>query len=79
MLGRVTYQEWALYWPNSTDEPYPSHISNTPKNVVSTSLKEVAWGNRDNVSLIKANLAEEIARLKGQPGRGWFHVPATED
>ena len=22
LLGRVTYQEWAPYWPTSTDEPY---------------------------------------------------------
>jgi len=43
LLGRVTYQEWASYWPTSTDEPYASHIHNTPKYVVSTTLEKVDW------------------------------------
>ena len=41
LLGRVTYQEWAAYWPTSTVEPYASHINNTPKYVVSTTLDKV--------------------------------------
>jgi dihydrofolate reductase len=68
LLGRVTYQEWEPYWPTSTDEPYASHINNTPKYVVSRTLDKVTWGKWDNVTLIKGNLPEEIARLKRQPG-----------
>ncbi|MGH9941029.1 MAG: dihydrofolate reductase family protein [Pyrinomonadaceae bacterium] len=66
LLGRVTYQEWASYWPTSTDEPYASHINNTPKYVVSTTLDKIEWKNS---TLIKGNLAEEIAKLKQQPGK----------
>ena len=66
LLGRVTYQEWAPYWPTSTDEPYASHINNTPKVVVSTTLDKVEW---QNSTLVNANLAQEIARLKQQPGK----------
>jgi dihydrofolate reductase len=66
LLGRVTYQEWAPYWPTSSDEPYASHINNTPKYVVSTTLDETNW---QNSTLIRGNLAEEIARLKQQPGK----------
>jgi dihydrofolate reductase len=66
LLGRVTYQDWAPYWPTSTDEPYASHINNTPKIVVSTTLDKVEW---QNSTLIKENLAQEIARLKQQPGK----------
>jgi dihydrofolate reductase len=69
ILGRVTYQEWAPYWPTSTDEPYASHINATPKYVVSTTLDKVEWGQWDNIKLIKGNLAEELARLKQQPGK----------
>lgn len=69
LLGRVTYQQWSAYWPNSTDEPYASHINNIPKIVVSTTLDRVSWGQWDNVTLIKGNLAEELARLKQQPGK----------
>lgn len=66
LLGRVTYQEWAPYWPTSTDEPYASHINNTPKVVVSTTLDKVEWKNS---TLIKGSLAEQIAKLKQQPGK----------
>lgn len=69
LMGRVTYQEWASYWPTATDEPYASHINNAPKYVVSTTLNKVEWGDWHNVTLIKSNLAEEIARLKRQPGK----------
>jgi len=66
LLGRVTYQEWAPYWPTSTYEPFASYINNTPKYVVSTTLDKVEW---KNATLIKGNLAEEITRLKQQPGK----------
>lgn len=66
LLGRKTYQEWASYWPTSTDEPYASHINNVPKYVVSTTLDRVDWNNSH---LIKSDLAGEIARLKQQPGK----------
>lgn len=69
LLGRVTYKEWADYWPTSDDELYGSHINKTPKYVVSTTLNKVAWGKWDNATLIKGNLAEEITRLKQQPGK----------
>src|SRR5262245_65622567 len=66
LLGRVTYQEWAAYWPTSTDEPYASHINNTPKYVVSTTLDQVEWKNS---TLIHGDLAEEIEKLKRQSGK----------
>src|SRR5688572_16036955 len=66
LLGRVTYEEWAPYWPTSKDEPYASHINNTPKYVVSTTLDKVEW---QNSTLIKDNLAGEITKLKQQPGK----------
>ncbi len=69
LLGRVTYQDWCNYWPTSTDEPYASHINQTPKYVVSTTLSEVSWGQWEKPVLIKANLAQEIARLKTLPGK----------
>ena len=69
LLGRVTYQDWTPFWPTSTNEPYASHINNTPKYVVSTTLDTVEWGTWGNISLLKGNLAEAIARLRQQPGR----------
>jgi len=69
LLGRVTYQEWAPYWPTSIDEPYASHINNMPKYVVSTTLDKVEWGAWEKPTLIRDNLAKEISALKQQPGR----------
>ena len=66
LLGRVTYQEWAAYWPTSTDEPFAGYINNLPKYVVSTTLDKVDWKNSQ---LLKGSLTEEITRLKQQPGK----------
>ncbi len=70
LLGRVTYEEWAAYWPNqSSDESEISgYMNDTPKFVVSTTLKEpLGWKNS---TLIEGgHFAEEIARLKQQPGK----------
>jgi dihydrofolate reductase len=69
LLGRVTYQEFAAFWPyqNSAEQPYTDYLNNTPKYVVSTTLEEpLEW---QNSTLIKGNVAEEIARLKQQPGK----------
>jgi dihydrofolate reductase len=73
LLGRVTYQEWEPYWSTfSADTPdafYANFINNAPKYVVSTTLDKVSWGKFDNATLIKANLAKEIGKLKKQPGK----------
>lgn len=69
LLGRVTYEEWAGYWPTSTVEPFACHINSTPKYVVSKTLEAVPWGTNGNATLLKGNLAEEIAQLKQQPGK----------
>lgn len=69
LFGRVTYEEWVPYWPTATDEPFASFINNTPKVVVSTTLDKVEWGKWNKITLIKGNFAEEIAKLKQQPGK----------
>ena len=68
LMGRISYQEWAAYWPTSTDEPYASHINGTPKYVVSTTLEDVEWGKWEKPTLIKDDLAAEINKLKQQSG-----------
>ena len=66
LLGRVTYSEWAGYWPTSTDEPFATWINNTPKYVASTTLQSVdEW---QNSTLIKGSVAEFVADLRQQEG-----------
>jgi dihydrofolate reductase len=69
LFGRVTYQDFAPYWPTSTDEPFASHINKVPKYVVSTTLDKVEWGKWEKPTLIKGNLANEINTLKQKPGK----------
>jgi dihydrofolate reductase len=68
LLGRVTYQEFASYWPhqNNDEVPLADHMNNTPKVVVSETLDSLDW---QNSTLIKGNVVEELTRLKQQPGK----------
>ena len=69
LLGRVTYQEFASYWPgvSAEEQPFADHMNNTPKYVVSRTLEgPLEWNNS---TLIRGNVAEEITRLRQQPGK----------
>lgn len=45
LMGRRLYDEWAAYWPESTDEPIASHFNAMPKYVISKSLTDPSWNN----------------------------------
>jgi dihydrofolate reductase len=67
LLGRVTYQGFAAAWPSMTDEAgFADRMNSLPKYVVSTTLETAEWNNS---TLIKGNIAEEVSRLKQQPGQ----------
>ena len=65
LLGRKTYEEFAAFWPSQT-EPPADHMNGIQKVVVSTTLERADW---QNSTLIRGNLAEELTRLKNQPGK----------
>jgi class 3 adenylate cyclase len=66
LLGRVTYQIFAAFWPSAPrDEGFADRMNSLPKYVVSTTRKVAEWNNS---TLIKRNVPEEIAKLKQQPG-----------
>jgi dihydrofolate reductase len=46
--------------------PFADRMNSISKFVVSTTLEEVEWNNS---SLIKGNIAEEVSKLKRQPGQ----------
>jgi dihydrofolate reductase len=69
LMGRVNYEEWADFWPKQDPEQNPAavHMNGVRKYVVSTTLQEpLEWNNS---TLIRENVAEEIDKLKGQPGK----------
>jgi dihydrofolate reductase len=73
LLGRRTYEIFAAYWPNaSEDEQVIAEPLNTkPKHVVSTTLTEpLEW---QNSTLLEGDVAAAVAALK-QADAGDLHV-----
>ena len=69
LLGRVTYEGFAATWPSMEDfeGDFAVRMNTLPKFVVSTTLDEpLEWNNS---TLIKGNVAEEVSKLKQQPGQ----------
>src|SRR6266581_32845 len=64
LLGRVTYQGFADAFSGQTGG-VADQMNNTPKVVVSATLGTATWRNS---TVISGNVAEQIARLKQQPG-----------
>jgi len=70
LFGRVTYQGMASYWPTEfaiKDDSIVAGLMNSlPKLVFSKTLDKAEWNNS---RLVKENAAEEVSKLKGQPGK----------
>ncbi|MEO8701265.1 MAG: dihydrofolate reductase family protein [Kofleriaceae bacterium] len=64
IMGRVTYEGMATFWPSSTDD-YAAPMNEIPKVVFSKTLQTATW--RDS-SIARGDLADEIAALRSQPG-----------
>src|SRR6266705_120080 len=66
LLGRKTYEGFAAAWPTmpGTGE-FGEKMNTMPKYVVTSTLDKLEWaGSRP----IKGNIAEEIRKVKQQPG-----------
>jgi dihydrofolate reductase len=67
LFGRKTYEIMAAFWPTApSDDPFAEHLNSVAKYVASRTLTSVGW---QNSTLIKGDVAEEIAALKEQPGK----------
>lgn len=70
--GRGLYENMSAYWPFADQDPSASELvkeysrvwTRMPKVVVSKSLTQVDW----NSTLLRGDLAEEVAKLKKLPG-----------
>lgn len=68
LLGRKTYEIFAAHWPHVTaqNDLVATKLNSLPKYVVSKTLDKVEWNNS---TLIKGDVAEEVAKLKRRPGK----------
>jgi dihydrofolate reductase len=72
LYGRRIYELMASYWPTADQNPSASAVEveyaqiwkDKPKIVFSKTLDKVEWNSR----LVRDNLAEEVKKLKAQPG-----------
>jgi len=77
LYGRRLYENMAAFWPTADENPsalpyeieYARIWKAMPKVVFSTTITQVGW----NARLVRGNLAEEVERLKTQPG-GYLSV-----
>jgi dihydrofolate reductase len=73
LYGRRLYELMAEYWPTADEDPSaPDYVvefariwRDKPKVVFSTTLQKVDWNSR----LVRDNIAEEVTKLKSQPGK----------
>ncbi|MEV5411233.1 dihydrofolate reductase family protein [Thermopolyspora sp. NPDC052614] len=63
LLGRVTYEAFAQSWGSQTG-PEAQPMNDMIKYAASRTLTETTW----NATLLKGDVAEEVAKLKEQPG-----------
>ena len=72
LLGRVTYSMFASHWPNVTsgeEEPFADKLNALHKIVFSKTLDRAPWGNHEAGKVVRDDPAEEVAKLKRQPGK----------
>ena len=65
LMGRVLYDEWAVYWPEHADEPFGNVMNSMKKYVVSNSLQAAEWQNSE---IISGDVAQKLTDLKAQDG-----------
>jgi dihydrofolate reductase len=67
LLGRVTYQGFAAAWPSMGNDDFGKRMNEIPKYVVSSTLSdaEAIWGP---TTVVRGDVAAEIAALRSQPG-----------
>jgi dihydrofolate reductase len=73
LYGRRLYENMAAYWPAVNKDPSAPHLEieyarlwvEKKKIVFSKTLSQVGW----NSQLFKGNIAQEINKLKAQPGK----------
>src|SRR5262249_11134464 len=76
LLGRLTYDIWASYWPSVTDEndDVARALNTLPKYVASRTLESASWKR----TTVIREVAPAVAELKQQPGKPIFVLGSSQ-
>src|SRR5262245_26284476 len=72
LLGQVTYRLFAGYWPNvrtGEEAPFADKFNSKNKIVFSQTLERAPWGGWGEARIVRTDAADEVRRLKGEPGK----------
>lgn len=71
LLGRVTYELFAGFWPTATTdtEIIADQLNTLPKIVFSNTLAEAPWGKWTAAQVVRGDAVEEIRKLKQKEGK----------
>jgi dihydrofolate reductase len=72
LLGRVTYEFFSQFWPSITEgeqKQFADKFNGVSKVVFSRTLERAPWGNWPEGKIVRGNPADEVAKLKKQPGK----------
>jgi len=76
LFGRRTYEQFASFWPTQKDNPMAQMLTQVPKYVASTTLREpLSW---ENSTLLEGDAAEAVAQLKQEPGPDFLIMGSGE-
>jgi dihydrofolate reductase len=78
LLGRLTYEIFAAYWPNASEEEQviAEPLNTKPKYVASTALTEpLAW---QNSTLLRGDVSEAVSALKRDDGADVHVIGSTQ-
>jgi dihydrofolate reductase len=66
MLGRVTYESFAKYWPTQKGtSDFAERMNSLPKFVATTTLKNLEW----NATRLEGDVVSAVKKLKQQEGQ----------
>jgi len=65
ILGRLSYDEWSEFWPDSDIEPFATFINGVAKYVATSTPLDRKWAN---TTVVDGELVKFVRDLRHQPG-----------